>query len=88
MNRETWRDQLELAGGGREAPAAAQMIPERNLAGRRKRKEKREDAVETEACLVIVRDQVRERGGRELSATHCPQIQQGEGEGEGVTLVV
>ena len=88
MNRETWREQL--AGGEREAPAA-QMIPERNLVGPRKRIEKREDEVETEveteACLV--KDQVRVRGGRELSATLCPQIQQGEdGGGVGATLVM
>ena len=86
LTRETWREQLELAGGEREAPAA-QMIPERNLVGPRKRIEKREDEVESEACLV--KDQVRLRGGRELSATLCPQIHQGEGGGGvGMTLVV
>ena len=90
MNRETGREQLELAGGEREAPAA-QMIPERNLVGPRKRIEKREDEVEgeveIEACLV--KDPVRVRGGRELSANLCPQIHQGEGgEGVGATLAV
>ena len=74
LNRETWREQLELAGGEREAPAA-QMIPEKNLVGGRKRIEKREGEVESEVCLVmivIVRDQVRVGGGREreLSANH------------------
>ena len=81
---------MELAGGGGEGPAA-QTSQERNLVGRRKRKEKREDEVETEveseACLV--REQVRVRGGRELSANLCPLIQQGEGGGGvGMTLVV
>ena len=88
MNRETGREQLELAGGEREAPAA-QMIPGRNFVGPRKRIEKTEDEVEseveTEACLV----KVRLRGGRELSANLCPQIHQGEGGGGvGATLAV
>jgi len=89
LNRETWREQLELPGGEREAPAA-QMIPERNLVGPRKRIEKTEDEVEsdveTEACLV--KDPVRVRGGRELSANLCPQIQQSEGGGGGVGMTL